>query len=201
MHAILAGVLLTGLLAPGFGAGSRELQVDTTAIESWTAVTRSDTMTGSITLFNEALSKLEYTLKIIAEKTFSKVYLVQDSLSGWYDGRLGVRGKFYVISHRWNKQSGEILLFGTGKIKIIPVRILIRFSYDDIGGEKIIGAITIHLDKRFPFLERLVEREVRKTLRYMRIAGQNLSEDLALREGLRNCGTYSTAEAGMRNVE
>lgn len=198
MRALLAGVLLTGFLAAGAGAGSRELQVDTTAIESWTAVTRSDTMTGSVTLFNEALRKLEYTLEIIAEKTFSKVYLTQDSLSEWYDGRLGVKGKFYVISHRWNKQAGEILLYGSGKIKIIPVRILIRFTYDDIGGEKIIGTITIHLDKRFPFLEKLVDREVRKTLRYMQIAGQNLSEDLTLREGLRN---ETNAERGVRSAE
>lgn len=162
--------------------------VDTSACSSWTTVTRSDTMAGNILLFSEALSKLQYISALIAEKTFSNVHLEEDSLTGWYSGKLGLKGHFSILKQVANDHSGEFLLYGTGKIKMFPARILIRFNYTKIGDSLLYGTVTISVDKRFIFLDRLLDNEVKKTLGYMQILGRNLLDDPSLQRQLRQYG-------------
>ena len=141
-------------------------------------------MVGTVRIFDEALNKLEYTIGLIAEKTFQNVHLKLDPQTGWYNGRLGLSGDFYAIKHVSDSLSGEFVLYGTGKIKIFPANILIRFNYNQLTENSIRGTITISVNKRFFLLDKLVDRDVKKTLQYMQITGRNLLEDRTLYQAL-----------------
>ena len=162
--------------------------IDTSDCSSWTIVSRSDTVAGSISLFSEALNKLEYTIALIAEKTFSNVYLQEDSLTGWYIGKLGLKGHFSVLKHVANDHSGVFYLYGTGKIKLFSARLLIRFTYTKIDEALLYGIVEISVDKRFIFIDKLIDKEAKRTLGYMKIVGKNLLNDPSLQRQLREYG-------------
>lgn len=158
--------------------------IDTSSVNTWTTVSGCDTMIGTVQIFHEALNKLEYTIGLIAEKTFQNIHLKLDPRTGWYKGRLGLSGDYYIIKHVSDAHSGEFVLYGTGKIKIFPANILIRFNYDQITENSVRGTVTISVNKRFFLLDKLVDREVKNTLQYMQIAGRNLLEDRMLYQAL-----------------
>lgn len=159
--------------------------VDTSSLSEWIVVTRSDTLIGTVPLYDEALNKLEFTTELIAEKTFSEVHLKQDSLSNWYYGKLGLRGHFLVLSKSLDYPAREFVLYGTGKIKFFPARILIRFKYIQIADSLLYGTIEVSVDKRFFLIGSLLNNEVEKMFRYMQILGKNLYEDRGLQQRLR----------------
>ncbi len=188
-------VIFLLLILPNVIIAQKGVAVDTSSLSNWTTVSASDTLVGSVLLYDQAFSKLEFTIDLIAEKTFAKVYLRQDSLSNWYSGKLGLKGHFLVLSRQSDGRTGEFVLFGTGKIKIFPAKLLIQFSYQELSNSLMYGTITISLNKRFFFLRKLVEKEALKTLRYMKIMGKNLFEDRQLRLRLDAWGTTLDKQA------
>jgi len=178
------GITVLFLLSNPILADDAAATIDTSSVSTWTTVSRSDTMVGTVQIFHEALNKLEYTIGLIAEKTFQNIHLKLDPQTGWYNGRLGLSGNFYVTKHVSDTLSGEFVLYGTGKIKIFPANILIRFNYDQITEVSIRGTVTISVNKRFFLLDKLVDRDVKKTLQYMQITGRNLFEDRMLYQAL-----------------
>lgn len=159
--------------------------VDTSSLADWIIVSKSDTLIGTVPLYDEALNKLEFTTELMAEKTYSEVHLKQDSLSNWYYGKLGLKGHFLVLSQHSNYQTGEFVLYGTGKIKFFPAKILIRFKYTQINDSLLYGTMSISVDKRIFLIGGLLNKEVGKMFRYMQILGRNLYEDERLQQMLR----------------
>lgn len=184
MKLLNQGITVFFLLSHPILADDAIATIDTSSVNTWTTISRSDTMIGTVEIFHEALNKLEYTIGLIAEKTFQNIHLKLDPQTGWYNGKLGLSGDFYVIRHDSDAHSGEFVLYGTGKIKIFPANILIRFNYDQLTENSIHGTVTISVNKRFLFLDKLVDRDVKKTLQYMQITGRNLSEDRMLYRAL-----------------
>jgi hypothetical protein len=158
--------------------------VDTSSLADWIVVSKSGTLIGTVPLYNEALNKLEFTTELIAKKTFSEVHLKQDSLSNWYYGKLGLKGHFLILSQDSNHQTGEFVLYGTGKIKFFLARILVRFKYTQINDSLLYGTMSISVNKRFFLIESLLNKEVEKMFRYMQILGRNLYEDERLQQML-----------------
>jgi len=158
--------------------------VDTTSLSNWTTVAKSDTIIGTVELYNEAFNKLEFTTDLIAEKTLSNVYLQQDSIAGWYIGKLGLNGHFIVLEQSSDNHSGEFVLYGTGKIKFFSARLLIHFHYREISDSLLCGTMSISVDKRFFLVRKLLSKEVQKTFRYMQVLGKNLFEDSRLQQML-----------------
>lgn len=158
--------------------------VDTTSLSNWTTVAKSDTIIGTLELYNEAFNKLEFTTDLIAEKTLSNVYLQQDSIAGCYSGKLGLNGHFIVLEQNSDNHSGEFVLYGTGKIKFFSARLLIQFHYTEISDSLLYGTMSISVDKRFFLVKKLLSKEVQKTFRYMQVLGKNLFEDSRLQQML-----------------
>jgi hypothetical protein len=158
--------------------------VDTTSLSNWTTVSKSDTIIGTVELYHEAFNKLEFTTDLIAEKTLSNVYLQQDSIAGWYTGKLGLNGHFIVLEQNSDNHSGEFVLYGTGKIKFFSARLLIHFHYREISDSLLYGTMSISVDKRFFLVKKLLNKEVQKTFRYMQVLGKNLFEDSRLQQML-----------------
>lgn len=159
--------------------------VDTSSLSEWIMVTRSDTLIGTMPLYDEALNKLEFTTELIAEKTFSEVHLKQDSLSNWYYGKLGLKGQFLVLSNGSDYRGREFVLYGIGKIKFFPARILIRFKYTQIADSLLYGTMNVSVDNHFFLIGSLLNNEVEKMFKYMQILGKNLYEDKELQQRLR----------------
>ena len=180
MRALKNGIFTLSLFVYPIFANDEFAIVDTSSVHNWTTVSNSDTMAGTLEIFNAALNNLEFTIGLIAEKTFSDVHLKQISPSGWYAGKLGLSGNFLVLEHQADHQTGQLVLYGTGKIKIFGANMLIRFDYSRLDDSRVLGIVTISVNKRFPMLDKLIERDVRRTLNYMQIVGRNLLEDRKL---------------------
>ncbi|RMH97452.1 MAG: hypothetical protein D6681_11945 [Calditrichaeota bacterium] len=159
--------------------------VDTTCFRSGIAVSQTDTLIGSVALFDQTLARLEYTSRILAEKTFSNIHLQQDTAIGGYVGRLGITGEFRVLEHRIGEDSGEFVLYGSGKIKFFSARILVRFAYTQVAADRVLSQVTIAVDRRFPLLSGIIRGEAEKTLRFMQVLGKNLWEDQKLQRQLK----------------
>ncbi|TVL95454.1 MAG: hypothetical protein CV087_24330 [Candidatus Brocadia sp. WS118] len=184
MKLLNRGITTLFLLSCPILADDTTATVDTSSISTWTTVSKSDTMDGTLEIFNAALGNLEFTIGLIAEKTYSDVHLKQVSPSGWYAGKLGLSGHFLVLKHQADYQSGQLVLYGTGKIKFFGANMLIRFDYSRIDDSRVFGTVTISVNKHFPMLDKLIERDVRRTLSYMQIVGKNLLEDRMLHHTL-----------------
>jgi hypothetical protein len=146
---------------------TERVSVDTSSLSGWKMVIKSDTLIGTVPLYDAALNELEFTTDLIAEKTFSGVHLEKDSLSGWYHGKLGLRGHFLVLSKDSDYRTGKFVLYGTGKIKFFPARMLVRFNYTQITESLLNATMSVSVDRSFFLVGSLLNKEIEKMFRYM----------------------------------